>query len=148
MKRKVLSFRIFFILTIGVIGFVACDDDREDYIPIYEEQVLTEQPDTTYGDLSIEIAYEYNNRTSAAPAGTRVNLYRTAEDLAMGIPMYEFEIYSTDNIIYAGYLAAGTYYVLAFADIGLYNYEGTKAVQVVANNHRGAFVTMYRIITQ
>ena len=148
MKTIFFPFNIILILTIGALGFISCDDDREDYIPQYEEQVLLEQPDTTYGDLTAEIAYEYNSRLSAAPAGTWVHLYRTAEDMAMGIPMYEFEIYNTDNFIYFGYLSAGTYYILAFSDEGLYSYEGTKSIQVVGNAHRESLVIMKRIITQ
>jgi hypothetical protein len=148
MESRISPFYIILILTIGIFGFSSCDDDHEDYIPQYEEQVLLEQPDTTYGDLTAEIAYEHNGRLSAAPAGTWVHLYRTSEDMAMGIPMYEFEIYNTDNFIYFGFLASGTYYLLAFTDVGLYSYEGTKSVQVVGNAHRESLVIMNRIITQ
>lgn len=148
MKTIRLSYQLTIILSVLFFGFVSCEDEPDEYIPQYEEQILLEQPDTSYGELSVEVVYDYNGRFAAAPPGTWVELYQTSEDLALGIPMYKFEIYNQENFIYFGYLARGTYYILAYSEIGFYDYEGTKSIQIIGDFQRETLIEMKQIITQ
>ena len=145
-KSKYFNWLIIIIITLVTIT-TACEKDEEDYIPP-TQPIFTENPDSTLGNLYCEIIYYHNGDYSVAPSRTKVRLYQSEYNLENDIATYKFETYGAENIIYFGYLNPGSYYVLAYTDIGLYDYEGVVSVMVIPNQTTNALLTMERIITE
>jgi hypothetical protein len=138
-----ISYKLLTLLLVSLFVYSSCIEDPDDYIPP-TQPVVTENPDSTLGNLTAEIIY-YNGHYSAAPSGTKVRLYQNAYDLENDIPLYRFETYQSDNAIYFGYLNPGSYYVLAYTEIGLQDYEGVGSIMIIPNQHVQALITMEQI---
>ncbi|MCK4663247.1 MAG: hypothetical protein KAT68_10300 [Bacteroidales bacterium] len=139
---KLLVFSVFAIVVIS-----GCTKDEDDYIPPHQP-IITENPDSCLGDVTVTFQYYHNGHYSAAPSGTKVRLFQNYDDLVNDIPLYRFEVAGTNYIIYFGYLNPGDYYVLAYARIGMSDYEGVNSIMIVQNQHVEVLVTMEKIITE
>lgn len=147
MKRYRIFPGIVFVMLMSVIVSISCTDEPDDYIPP-SQPIISENPDSVLGDLTVEVIYYHNGHYSVAPSGTKVRLYVSDYALEHDIPLFKFEVSGTDNTIYFGYLNPGDYYILAYTDIGLYDYEGIVSALVVQNQPTMSIVTMERIITE
>lgn len=134
--RNILTFCL--PVLVAIAGFSSCAKES-DPIPVNQEIVTVDSTLVT-GELTVVVKYLKNGSVLDAPGGTLVRLFATYEDLENGLDIYDLT--STGNSAYFGFINYGTYYVKAEATIGSVNYWADNAVQVRPNRFETLTITM------
>jgi hypothetical protein len=130
---------IFIALLMGLLALSSCSKNDDDAIPDNQD-IVTSDTTLVTGELTVVTNYFHNGDVIKAPTGTVVELFATYEDLRNGFDIYDLS--STGNTTYFGFINYGTYYVSAYATIGGLDYTAENAVQVRPNRSETLTITM------
>ncbi len=139
MKKIFIKLAIPLIFGMAVL-FAACTErEPEDLIPPVQD-IITEDPDSTMGWVTVNVLRRKNGKNEYAPAGTEVYLYLNQQDLNWDydndknfrLSFYRF-MTTNSNVIEMGYLPKTSYYIRAIYDDYTY-YEAISPVLVRQRN--------------
>jgi hypothetical protein len=129
-----------FVLLLVTFALASCSKNDDDPVPVNQE-IVTADTTLVTGELTVITKYMRNGDLKDAPTGTIVELFATYEDLQNGFDIYDLR--STGNSTYFGFINYGTYYVRAHTTISGVNYSAENAVQVRPNRAETLTVTMF-----
>lgn len=127
--------------------FTACkssnSESEPDPDPIPEEQEIV-YVDTSglTGKLTVFANYyDINNQINNAPQGTSISLFASYDDMQNGLSLYN--VFTTADSAYFGYINYGNYYVTSNTTIDTTFYYGQAAVQIRPERKEELNITMY-----
>lgn len=132
---------------ISILIFTACKSSNSesepdpDPIPDEQEIVYVDTSGLT-GKLTVFAKYyDINNQINNAPQGTSISLFASYDDMQNGLSLYN--VFTTADSAYFGYINYGNYYVTSNTMIDTSFYYGQAAVQIRPERKEELNITMY-----
>lgn len=132
---------------ISILLFTACkysnseNELNPDPIPEEQEIVYVDTSGLT-GKLTVFAKYyDINNQINNAPQGTSISLFASYDDMQNGLSLYN--VFTTADSAYFGYINYGNYYVTSNTMIDTSFYYGQAAVQIRPERKEELNITMY-----
>lgn len=134
---------LYITLSIAILASCNGKETEPDPDPIPDEQEIV-YVDTSglTGELTVTAKYyDASNQINNAPEGTSVSLYASYEDMENGLSLYN--VFTTNETAYFGYINYGNYYVVSNTSIDTSFYYGQAAVQIRPDREETLTITMY-----
>lgn len=141
MTKIIYSFLFIFLIACTTKTPEPDPEPTPDTIPEEQDIVYSDTSGLT-GELTVYVKYyDIENKLYDAPEGTSVSLYATLDDLINGLSLYN--VTTTENIAYFGYINYGNYYINAATTVDTTYYYGEAALQIRPDRQEGITLTLF-----